>query len=1144
MKSVSLLPDVVRHALREYINPLAKGEAPPAAPFNAYPLIAHEHALSGSPRRTLWVVSDDNIALEWLRAWTSLKNADKRKYEIAALVSWGVIPYSNAPADKEKEYQRTRAEFLIQSNQPCTIVASVEGLSQFIATDGSTGGSGMLLKSGSRILRSDLMSFLGGGGYAHTVPVTRPGEFCIKGNVVDVFPPDLDYPVRMDFFGDDIESIKTFSHETQRSIQAVAEVRLLPLRPETHNLQEQIAKLIAKLKKSSDELPPILSSAGANLAGYADVYPALRRCSAIDKLWKDSVFVADGEAVLQRLTTIDNERKYLYERGEGRYRLPPADLYAPVDKIEAFLLAAQTVPLTGDAKDIPLRDAPRFGGRLGLLKEKIAAETGKQFYYLIESEGQRERLSAAISARADQIISLFYPHGFETEALCVLSENDVFGRVVKKYAADKNISKILESYTDLKESDYVVHVNYGIGRFSALKRMKVTAMVQGSAGSPADRMSSERATVERDFLELAFADGDKLFVPLDQLNLVHKYIGSTENPHLDHLGKKSSWAKTRARVKRLVDSIAQELLELYAHRMEQKGFAFPPDSSFQHDFEAAFPYTETEHQLEAIQAIKQDMESDRAMDRLVCGDVGFGKTEVAIRAAFKAAMAGKQVCILCPTTILAFQHFRSFTKRFADYPVRIDFISRFRSASEITEIKQMLAAGKIDIIIGTHALLSDDVRYKSLGLLIVDEEQRFGVQHKEKLRQMRTNLDCLALTATPIPRTLHMSLAGIRDLSIIETPPADRRKIETHVLAENEELLTLALRHELERGGQVYVLHNKVKTIDAQAIRLSNLVPHARIAILHGQMPESEIEEIMVDFYQHAYDILVSTTIIESGIDIPNVNTLIVLSAHEFGLGQLYQLKGRVGRSDRQAYAYFFYPSPGVFTLGGDAERRLDVLSEYDDLGSGFRIAMKDLEIRGAGNLLGKEQSGEIMEIGFELYTQMLNDKIAELRGQKRLVDDFNCVIVLPCDWYFPDAYIADTKEKMEFYKAFSAAQSMDEFREIREALLDRFGKPPEMVELMLLFEEIRQLANFLRLEKIAIGTEAQGIEMPYFVVSADHRLDMQKVQELLTRDRRVRLDPADARRINLNIPVAPQSALFRELRALLRHLAAGAENV
>jgi transcription-repair coupling factor (superfamily II helicase) len=417
------------------------------------------------------------------------------------------------------------------------------------------------------------------------------------------------------------------------------------------------------------------------------------------------------------------------------------------------------------------------------------------------------------------------------------------------------------------------------------------------------------------------------------------------------------------------------------------------------------------------------------------------------------------------------------------------------------------------------------------------------VTHKEKLRHLRTNLDCLALTATPIPRSLHMSLAGIRDLSIIETPPADRRKIETHVLAENEEILRVALSRELDRGGQVYVLHNKVKTIEEQALRFRSLAPGARIAVLHGQMPENEIEEVMVDFYQHAYDILVSTTIIESGIDIPNVNTLIVLSAHAFGLSQLYQLKGRVGRSDRQAFAYFFYPQTGVVSLSGDAERRLEVLAEYDDLGSGFRIAMKDLEIRGAGNLLGKEQSGEIMEIGFELYSQMLNEKIAELRGQNRISDEHAAVIQLPCDWFFPDEYISDTRAKMEFYKMFSAAVDLEEYQNAREALIDRFGKPPENVELMLLFEEIRQLANALRLERIAISPrpDAPGL-IPYFIVSADHRLDMAKVAALLGKDSRIRLDATEPKRINLHIPIEPQISLFRELKGLLKYLSAHAE--
>lgn len=1117
-RQITALPPELRAALSGVIAEIRRGKFETGLPFSVLPLAAYLH-FEKFPERVLYIVPDDNAAIAMNQAWHHIAALGGAEIDTGALVSWGVIPYSFAAADKEKEYVRTHAEFLIRSKRPCLIAASVEGITQYIAAPDAT-ANGILLKRGEKFPREKLTEFLTAAGYsyANPPPVTKPGEFCVKGGIVDVFPPDEDFGVRLDFFGDEIESLKSFSHETQRSFADLSEVRLSALKPSIAALMPQIEKLAAKLAREKLELPPILSSAGATGAGYADVYPELRPVDDIAALWKPGAgthtFVCGREAVTQRLESLTSERQYLYEKSEGKFRLEPAKLFAPHERIAEFISAQADIPLLAEGNaESRFRNAPQFGGRLGLLKEKIAEAENKALYFFIESESQRERLVNALTDIIQPaIVPIFYPHGFEGDEVLVLTEKDVFGRVVKKYAADKKISKILESYTDLKEGDYVVHVNYGIGRFHALKRMKVQA-------------------IERDFLELVFADGDKLFVPLDQLSLVHKYIGSTESPRLDYLGKKSSWARTRARVKRLVDSIAEELIELYALRQQQKGFAYPPDSSFQHDFEAAFPFTETEHQLETIQAIKHDMEAEKAMDRLVCGDVGFGKTEVAIRAAFKAAMAGKQVAILCPTTILAFQHYRSFTKRFADYPVRIDFLSRFRTAAEGAEIKQKLADGKIDIIIGTHALLAGDVKYKSLGLLVVDEEQRFGVQHKEKLRQMKNNLDCLALTATPIPRTLHMSLSGIRDLSIIETPPADRRKIETHVLADNEELLRLALKRELDRGGQAYVLHNKVKTIEEQAIRLKGLVPTARIAILHGQMPESEIEEVMVDFYQHAYDILVSTTIIESGIDIPNCNTLVVLSAHEFGLSQLYQLKGRVGRSERQAYAYFFHPSPSVIPMNSDAERRLDVLSEYDDLGSGFKIAMKDLEIRGAGNLLGKEQSGEIMEIGFELYSQMLSDKIAELKGQERAAD-FNAVITLPCDWYFPDEYIADTREKMEFYKAFSAAENMDEYRLARESLVDRFGKPPEVVERMLHFEEIRQLANALRLERIAISPEG-----PYLVVSGDHRLDMAKVSALLTRDKRVKLDPADAKRINLNIKTEPQADFFRELKALLKSL-------
>lgn len=1039
-----------------------------------------------NPASHLWLVSDDRTALEFLAAWKSLAHLDKRKHLFGALPSWGAIPYSNAPPDKEKEYLRVRAEILLSQEKPCLLVASAEGATNRIATL-STSAREINLAAGKTVDRTKLAEQLVQFGFSFAQPVTQPGEFCIKGSIIDIFSPEESDPVRLDFFGDEVESIKLFSHETQRSFKSMEDFQITPLAPQVKTIE-----------------------------GLADRYPELTPTKTLPELWlgRGKVFLSDGETVSARLGILSEERNHLYTRHEKPSEaIPPETLFVSTNAIQNFLATAVTIS-DGNA-DSSWRPSKKFGGRLGLIKEEVLNNPQKPICFLIENQNQQERLKALFSEIAEpEIVSGFYPAGFENDQIALWTENDVFGRIIKKYSADKKISKILDSYTDLKEGDYVVHVNYGIGKFHALKRMRVK-------------------DVERDFLELSFAESDKLFVPLDQLSLVHKYIGSTENPRLDYLGKKSSWTKTRARVKRLVDALAGELIELYALRSEQKGFEFPPDTTFQHDFEAAFPYSETEHQLEAIYAIKRDMESAKPMDRLVCGDVGFGKTEVAIRAAFKAAMAGKQVAILCPTTILAFQHYRTFSKRFADYPVTIDFLSRFRTANEVRDIKERMAKGKIDIIIGTHALLAADVQYKNLGLMIVDEEQRFGVGHKERLRQMKNNLDSLALTATPIPRSLHMSLAGIRDLTIIETPPADRRKIETHVLVANDELLQFAIKRELARGGQVYILHNKVATIEEQAMRIRSLNPKSRVAILHGQMPEIEIEEVMIDFYQHAYDILVSTTIIESGIDIPNVNTLIVLEAHLFGLSQLYQLKGRVGRSERQAYAYFFF-NPNRAGGTGNAERRLEVLAEYDDLGSGFKIAMKDLEIRGAGNLLGKEQSGEIMEIGFELYSQMLAEKIDELRGRKTEETYTPCIISLKSDWYFPNEYIADTREKMEFYKRFSAAETGEEFNEAREALLDRFGKAPEVVELMLSYEEIRHLANTLRLEKIALDSETSGL---YALVSAAHRIDMGKVAGLITRDKRVKLDAKNPRRINFNIPMHPERAFLQEFKILLYSL-------
>jgi len=1058
--------------LRTELTALASGDAPYSVTASMLPYISWIKFLERGKilESHLWLVRDDRMALEYLAAWKSLSIFYDEKIDLVALPSWGTIPYSDAAPDKEKEYLRVRAELHLAKQSPFLMIASAEGLSTKLAKLAAADVE-IKISKGNTVDRNRLIENLVRFGFIHAQPVTRPGEFASKGNVIDIFLPEEKDPVRLDFFGDEVETIRYFSHETQRSFKDLGYLEISPL-----------------------------------------AYEAARDAT-LEDLWqaRGPIFSIDHAATSDRLRILAEERKLMFERSIDAKRLSPETLFT-----DGSSLLQQAQPAIDNARESTWSNSKKFGGRLGLFREELNEAKGKETFFFIENEHQRERLAAVLPPDARKnFCSIFYPVGFESDQFAVYTEDDIFGRIIRKYSADQKISKILESYTDLKEGDFVVHVNYGIGKFHALKRMRIK-------------------DAERDFLELSFAEGDKLFVPLDQLNLVHKYIGSTENPRLDYLGKKSSWSKTRARVKRLVDELAAELIELYALRQEQKGFEYPPDTTFQHDFEAAFPYSETEHQLEAIQAIKADMQSAKAMDRLVCGDVGFGKTEVAIRAAFKAAMAGKQVAILCPTTILAFQHFRTFSARFADYPLTVDFLSRFRTQNEAREIKEKLKTGKIDIIIGTHALFSGDIEYKNLGLMIIDEEQRFGVAHKEKLRQLKTNLDSLSLTATPIPRTLHMSLAGIRDLSIIETPPAERRKIETHVLAVSDEVLSSAIKRELARGGQVFILHNRVQTIEEQAARIRSLSSGARIAILHGQMPENEIEEVMIDFYQHAYDILVSTTIIESGIDIPNANTLVVLESHLFGLSQLYQLKGRVGRSDRQAYAYFFF-DPQRAGASGDAERRLEVLAEYDDLGSGFKIAMKDLEIRGAGNLLGKEQSGEIVEIGFELYSQMLSEKINELRGRPAPDIYEPCTITLKSDWYFPDEYIADTREKMEFYKRFSAAETSAEFTDAREALIDRFGKPPEIVEIMLAHEEIRHWANALRLERISLDADTGHL---FAIVSATHKIDMPRALDLMKRDKRISVESKNPRRLNFRIAAAGQLMMLTEFKTILKSLA------
>lgn len=1036
--------------------------------------------------------------------------------------SWGIMPFSYSKPDPEKEYTRARTLGTLLSADSYLVVTSVEALYSRIAAPERFKASVFKLYRSQQIDPLKIREYLSEEGYELTPVVESPGEFSVKGGVIDIYSPGGD-PVRLDFFGDEIESIRYFNPVTQKSFESVEQVALYPRRDLPFH-KEESDKLQALCEKHTDlHIPPVISTEGGELAGYYDLFAAVMKTGTLSDYLDENVEITvfNPSEVNARIENFTEELDFLYKRNEERIRLSPSELFLGETELKDFIRGAKelsTVPRDIDTVRSGLSEAPSFRGRISQMVERLSGDQYREKTILMSMshETQKDRLEHILSAYPERAFSesvVVSPlsEGFEGVDFVILTEHEIFGRNVKISRVSKKTTEVIESFVDLKEGDTIVHVNYGIGRFVRLKRMK-------AAGH------------ERDFLELEFAGSDKLYVPLDQLNLVHRYIGSSENPRLDHLGKKSSWEKTRARVQESIEQMAGQLLELYARRESMRGIPHPPDTRFQEEFEALFAFEETDHQLAAIVEVKKDMESERPMDRLVCGDVGFGKTEVAIRAAFKAVMAGRQVAILCPTTILTFQHYHTFRQRFEGYPVEIDFMSRFRSPAENKRTKTRLKDGKVDIVIGTHSLLASDIEFNQLGLLVIDEEQRFGVKHKEAIREMKTNIDTLTLTATPIPRTLHMSLAGIRDLSLIETPPANRRQIETYVLEEDDEILRRALKIELERGGQVYVLHNRVKTIDAQASRISSMLPAARVGVLHGKMNEDEIEMIMLDFYRHRYDILVATTIIESGIDIPNVNTLVVMDATHYGLSQLYQIKGRVGRSDRQAYAYFFYPAN--LSLTEIAQKRLNTLQEYDQLGAGFRIAMKDLEIRGAGNILGKEQSGDIMDVGFELYLQMLHERVSEMKNEEKQKDDFTCRVNLTQDFYFPDSYISDTRQKMEFYKKMASRNDLEALNEVADEMHDRFGEMPPLVKSMMLAEEIRILGNKLKLDQIETDN---GIFI--LTASPETTVSMQAVTSLVSNDDRFSLDPDDPRKIAFKARSTDFNEQLKEFRMVLDYL-------
>ena len=957
------------------------------------------------------------------------------------------------------------------------------------------------LKVGKEVSFEEISKVLIEGGYERVEIVEGKGEFSLRGGLLDVFPPDSIYPYRIELFGDEIESIRTFNVESQRSIDKVKTLKIFPAKEMIVNenvIEEALnfmkSELDEVVKNSSDKerIEKLKTIVNRNMEIFRETktfetidsyLPFLYKNSQtlFDYLDKYMIILDDRVRTLGKLdsTYIEFNENYSIFLERGDILPSQSNLLIPKEKLITLLeervdivleeIDKNSERLNADSKyEVRGASLNHYQGQLDILIDDILAKKSLGYRTIILS-GTRprgERLVNTLRERGiestykDQIDEIQFGEvvitfgnllkGFECPEykICVISDKEVFGEAKRKLKKTKRktkgVSKI-KSFAELKPGDYVVHANHGIGVYKGIKQIEV-------GGN------------KRDYLDIIYDKGDKLYVPVEQLDLVQKYIGSEgKTPKVNKLGS-NEWTKAKAKVKKSINEIAKDLMKLYAARATMKGHKFSKDTQWQRQFEDEFPYDETPDQLACIEEIKADMESDKSMDRLLCGDVGYGKTEVAVRAAFKAVMDGKQVAFLVPTTILAEQHYKNLTKRFSDFPVTIDMVSRFRTAKEQKATLQAVKEGNVDILIGTHRLVSKDINFKDLGLLIVDEEQRFGVAQKEKIKNIKKNVDVLTLSATPIPRTLHMSLTGVRDISVIETQPEERYPIQTYVVEQNDQLIRDAIIREISRGGQVYFVYNRVEDIDKMAGYVQNLVPEAKVSVAHGRMTERELENEMIDFMNNEKNVLVCTTIIETGIDIQNVNTIIVYNADKMGLSQLYQLRGRVGRSNRIAYAYLLYTKDKILTEV--AEKRLKALKDFTELGSGFKIAMRDLEIRGAGNMMGSSQHGHMATIGYDLYCRMLEDTIKLIKGDIDK-EPIETTVDLKVDAYIPSNYIEDEMQKISIYKKIAALETMEEYMDIKEELEDRYSEIPQPVYNLMDIAYIKSKAKMLFIEEI-----------------------------------------------------------------------------
>ena len=1017
---------------------------------------------------------------------------------------WETLPYDSFSPHQEIISSRLSALFHLQNTKKGIFVLPISTLMQRVCPPKYLQHNVLLIKKGDRLVIEKLRLQLESAGYRSVEQVLEHGEYAVRGSLLDLFPMGSTVPFRLDFFDDEIDSIRTFDVDTQRTLDEIQSINLLPAHefPTDEKgiefFRTQFRETFGEIRRDPEHIYQQISK-GTLISGIEYWQPLFfsEMATLFDYLPEQTLFV-DMENNQMQGERFYQDAKQRYEQRKVdpmRPLLPPEKLWLNVDEVNRRLKSypritfkAEKVRSSVRQKNLPVVALPEVTIQsqqkepLGQLRQFIEHFKGN-ILFSVETEGRRETLLDLLSPlklKPKQIQSLeqaknekfsllvsSLEQGFIIEQslpVAIIGEANLLGERVQQRSRDKrktiNPDTLVRNLAELKIGQPVVHLDHGVGRYGGL-------------------VTLDTGGIKAEYLLLNYANESKLYVPVTSLHLISRYVGgSDESAPLHKLGNEA-WAKSRQKAAEKIRDVAAELLDVYAQREAKKGFAFKYDREEFQQFAATFPFEETYDQEMAINAVISDMCQPKAMDRLVCGDVGFGKTEVAMRAAFLAVMNHKQVAVLVPTTLLAQQHYENFKDRFANLPVNVEVLSRFKTAKEQKQILENLAEGKVDILIGTHKLIQSDVKFNDLGLLIIDEEHRFGVGQKEKIKQLRANIDILTLTATPIPRTLNMAMNGIRDLSIISTPPARRLSIKTFVRQNDDLVVREAILREILRGGQVYYLHNDVASIENTAEKLTALVPEARVIVGHGQMRERELERVMSDFYHQRYNVLVCSTIIETGIDVPTANTIIIERADHFGLAQLHQLRGRVGRSHHQAYAYLLTPPPKMMTK--DAERRLDALENLDNLGAGFILATHDLEIRGAGELLGNEQSGQIESIGFSLYMELLDAAVKALKeGREPSLEELTqqqADIELRVPALLPDDYLGDVNMRLSFYKRIAAAENKSELDELKVELIDRFGLLPDATKNLLQIAELRLLVEPLKVVRIDAGTQGGFIE-------------------------------------------------------------------